>query len=124
MLVVDDDPDILKLLGMVLASEGCVVREALAPADGLGALAGVDVVLVDQRMPKMSGSAFIAAARSAGYSPIFLVISAHSEARREAERAGADGFLGKPLGVADTLREIERLFAKRVRTQGASRDAD
>lgn len=110
VLVVDDDPDILKLLGMVLAAEGCEVREALAPAEALGKLERVDVVVVDQRMPTMSGTEFIAEARGRGYTCRFLVISGQRKARDEAAQAGADAFLAKPLGARELMVEVERLF--------------
>jgi two-component system response regulator GlrR len=110
VLVVDDDPDILKLLGMCLAAEACEVREALAPADALEKLTGVDVVVVDQRMPTMSGTEFIAAARARGHTCRFLMISGQRRAREEAAQAGADAFLAKPLGARELMAEVERLF--------------
>ena len=65
-MVLDDDADILNVLAMVLTSEGCVARESLSPEEALMQLDGVDVVVVDQAMPEMTGTEFIAAARGAG----------------------------------------------------------
>ncbi|MRG94473.1 response regulator [Polyangium spumosum] len=110
VLVVDDDPDILRLLGMCLEAEGCEVRETMSPSAALERLDRVDVVVVDQRMPEMSGTDFIEAARSRGYGCRFLVISGKRGARAEAAQAGAEGFLAKPIGMRDLIGEVERLF--------------
>ncbi|MDI1427894.1 MULTISPECIES: response regulator [Polyangium] len=110
VLVVDDDPDILRLLGMCLEAEGCEVRETMSPGAALERLDRVDVVVVDQRMPEMNGTDFIEAARSRGYDCRFLVISGKRGARAEAAQAGAEGFLAKPIGMRDLIGEVERLF--------------
>lgn len=110
VLVVDDDPDLLRVLGMCLSSEGCEVREALSGADALAALDRVDVLVVDQRMPSMSGTDVITSARARGYTGRVLVISSSRDARAAAERAMSDGFLAKPIGPRELIAEVERLF--------------
>lgn len=114
VLVLDDDPDILNVLGLVLESEGCVVRSALEPEQAAAQLDGVDVVLVDQRLRRGTGTEFIAAARVANPRARFLVISADQAAAAEAQRA-ADGYLSKPIEVRALLGEIERLFQVALR---------
>jgi DNA-binding response OmpR family regulator len=110
VLLVDDDPDILRLLGMCLSSEGCDVRQAPSGADALCTLVGVDVLVVDQRMPNMCGTDVIASARAKGYAGRALVISSSRSARSDADRARADGFLAKPIGPRELIAEVERLF--------------
>lgn len=110
VLVVDDDPDILHVLGMCLASEGCDVREALSGREALSKLDRVDVLVVDQRMPHMCGTDLIAKARAQGYSGRVLVISSHRDVLSGADRAHVDGFLAKPIGPRELLKEVERLF--------------
>lgn len=95
---------------MCLEAEGCQVREASSPSNALVQLDHVDVVVVDQRMPEMSGTEFIEAARAHGYDCRFLVISGKRGARVEAAQAGAEGFLAKPLGMRELIGEVERLF--------------
>lgn len=111
MLVLDDDPDILNLLGMCLASEGCIVRTASDTAEALTQVEGVDVAIVDQRMPSMSGTEFIQAARGRHATARFVVISGRSEIRQEAIAAGADTFLLKPISARELLLVVEKLFA-------------
>lgn len=111
VLVVDDDPDILKVMGLVLESEGCVVRQASDPHEALGLLDGVDVVIVDQRLPSMTGTELIQAARDRRGCPArFLVISGHRASANEARSAASEGYLPKPLEVRTLIAEVERLF--------------
>ena len=110
VLLVDDDPDILRVLGMCLSAEGCDVREAGSGTDALSTLDHVDVLVVDQRMPNMCGTELIAAARAKGYSGRVLVISSSRQARTEADLAHTDGFLAKPIGPRELIAEVERLF--------------
>lgn len=110
VMVVDDDPDILQLLGMCLASEGCDVREALTEHDALSRLERVDVLIVDQRMPHTCGTELVAKARAQGFAGRVLIISGSRDALAEARRTQTDGFLAKPIGPRELLREVERLF--------------
>jgi len=110
VLLVDDDPDILRLFGMCLSAEGCDVREAPSGAEALCTLEGIDVLVVDQRMPSMCGTDVIALARAKGYAGRALVISSSRTARSDAEVARADGFLAKPIGPRELIAEVERLF--------------
>jgi len=110
VLVVDDDPDLLRVFGMCLSADGCEVREALSGTEALAALDRVDVLVVDQRMPNMTGTEVIASARARGYTGRVLVISSSRDARAAAERAMSDGFLAKPIGSRELIAEVERLF--------------
>lgn len=110
VLLVDDDPDILRVLGMCLSSEGCDVREAHSGTDAVCKLDGVDVLIVDQRMPNMCGTDLILSARAKGYVGRALVISSSRNARSNADAACADGFLAKPIGPRELIAEVERLF--------------
>ncbi len=58
ILVVDDDPDMQKLILTALQADGHAVVQALDPAEGLALLASepVDVVITDFMMPKMNPS--------------------------------------------------------------------
>lgn len=116
VVVVDDDPDLLRVFGMCLAAEGCDVREALTGAEALAMLERVDVLVVDQHMPEMCGTDLIAAARAKGYAGRTLVISGSDSARTEADLAKSDGFLAKPIGPRELIGEVERLFFLTVRS--------
>lgn len=110
VLIVDEDPDILHLLGMCLSAEGCEVREAISGADALTTLDRVDVLIVDQRMPNMCGTELIMTARAKGYTGRVLVISNSRTVRAETNLVPTDGFLAKPIGPRELIAEVERLF--------------
>ena len=116
VLVVDDDPDILHVLGMCLAAEACSVREASSGPEALSKLDHVDVLVVDQRMPHMCGTDLIRKAKAQGYAGRVLVISSHRDAFAEADRNLMDGFLAKPIGPRELIKEVERLFYLNVPT--------
>jgi DNA-binding response OmpR family regulator len=71
----------------------------------------VDVAVVDQRMPRMSGTEFIQVARARHATARFVVISGREEIRAQALAAGADSFLLKPISARELMSVIERLFA-------------
>jgi DNA-binding response OmpR family regulator len=110
VLVIDDDPDILQLLGMCLSAEGCDVRQAFPGPDALAMLDGVDVLVVDQRRPNLSGTDLIALARTKGFSGRVLAILSSRHARSDADLTRVDGFLAKPIGPRELMAEVERLF--------------
>ena len=62
LLLVDDDPGLLKLLGMRLTSEGYTVSTAESGAEGLRLLGRekIDLVISDLRMAEMDGMALFA----------------------------------------------------------------
>lgn len=114
VLVVDDDPDILRVLCMCLSSEGCDVREASSGSVALTMLTRVDVMVVDQRMPNVCSMDLVANARAQGFSGRVLVISGHRNLWAEMSLSLIDGFLAKPIGSRELLKEVERLFYMNV----------
>jgi CheY-like chemotaxis protein len=119
ILVVDDDPDIRRLLRLVLMSSGYHVTLA---EDGDQALRRVaeelpDLILCDILMPNLDGYETLAALRSSPNSrglPV-LIISARGEthAVKRALDAGANGYFVKPFETRDLLAEIRRLLPVR-----------
>jgi CheY-like chemotaxis protein len=111
ILVVEDDPDLLALMEMILGQEGYRVRTA---REGGEALARVNeempsLVFLDMRMPGMNGWDFARAfrARHGGGCPI-VVVTAAEDARRRAEEISAQGWLAKPFEIADVLAAAAR----------------
>ena len=118
VLVVDDEPDIRALLKLVLESRG---YDALTAADGfeaLGTLEGytpVDVLILDERMPMMSGSDLLlqlkAIPQRVGLPVICIsAFGADGHGQRMLD-LGADAFLPKPFTIADLTATLERLLA-------------
>lgn len=102
LLVVDDEETIRKSLKMILEYEGYQFYEA---ADGEQALnvieetVGLDLVLLDVKLPGMSGLEVLAELDKKPYSPEVIMISGHGTVQTavEATKLGAFDFLEKPL---------------------------
>lgn len=114
VLVVDDDPDLLSLVAMVLEGEGYQVETARDGREGLDAIARrmPDLILLDMKMPIMNGWEFAREFKSKynGRAPI-VVITAYTDAKKRAEEIGADGWIGKPFDL-DTLVGIVGKYIK------------
>ena len=122
VLVVEDDPDLLTLLELVLVDAGYRVRTA---GHGLEALARVGeempgLILLDMRMPIMNGWEFARElhARHGRACPIVVVTAAENAAQRAAE-VGADGWLAKPFDIDDVLAAVARHLSSRAGDAGA-----
>jgi CheY-like chemotaxis protein len=106
VLLVEDEADVRGFFVRALAHIGPYI-EVLQATDGREALDlllhnRVDLVLSDQRMPRMTGIELLIAVRSHSQVP-FLLISADCAIERTAYSAGANEFLSKPISL-DALR--------------------
>ena len=125
ILVADDEPEVVDLVRMVLELEGYTVLEA---ADGQQALLRTqaeqpDLVLLDVRMPKMSGLAVLerlSQIPATATIPVIMlsVVTTYPEIRTALQR-GAVAYLTKPF----ELREMSRLVARVLAMDGVQRDA-
>jgi len=104
VLVVDDERNIRRILKMVLESEGAVVSEAESAEAALTVLTaqggGVDVVVMDVKMPGMSGiEALERLSTDAKHHVPIIMISGHATVTDavKATRLGAFDFFEKPL---------------------------
>ncbi len=102
VLVVDDEENIRKSLRMILEYEGYELFESSTGEEALETLKetfGVDLVLLDIRMPGMSGLEVLAELKKRPYSPEVIMISGQGtiQAAVEATKLGAFDFLEKPL---------------------------
>jgi DNA-binding response OmpR family regulator len=113
VLVVDDDPDVLAYCSEVFRRGGAEVDVVCDPTTLAGPVPGgsYDLVLVDIVMPAFGGidliRHFLRDVRSVTSS--FYAISASDDAnlRETARRAGADGYLPKPLRARQLLSLLE-----------------
>ena len=101
ILVAEDEPTFRELLGDILEGAG---HHVVAVADGESALAalqrgGFDLLLTDQRMPRLSGLALLHRLRAVAPTLPTVVLTAHGTIPEavEAVRLGAADYLTKPL---------------------------
>jgi two-component system KDP operon response regulator KdpE len=104
VLVVDDDPSLLKALRIGLTARGdeVVLAQTGAKAVTQVALARPDLVILDLGLPDIDGIEVTRRIREFSAVPI-LVLSAYGDERRKVEAldAGADDFVTKPFGMAE-----------------------
>jgi two-component system, OmpR family, KDP operon response regulator KdpE len=118
VLVVDDDPQILRTLRINLAAHG--YRVVLAPDGGAALRAAADehpdVIVLDLGLPDMDGIDVIAGVRGWTNVPI-IVLSARTGAAEtvKALDTGADDYVTKPFGMAELLARL-RAAVRRAAT--------
>ena len=120
VLVVDDEPHILRALAITLRARDYEV--ALA-GNGAGALASAadappDLVVLDLGLPDMDGVEVIRALRGWTDAPI-IVLSGRSGARDKVEAldAGADDYVTKPFGMDELLARLRAAHRRRGTTE-------
>ena len=120
--VVDDDEAIREAIQSLLRSVG--LRAAVfASAEDFwhaGQLQATDCLIVDVRMPRMSGLELQRQLAAANYSMPIIFITAHGddEARALALRAGAVAFLDKPFSDEVLLRAVQSVLQSSSGGQG------
>jgi DNA-binding response OmpR family regulator len=123
VLVVEDDPDLLALMEMVLVDAGRTVRTA---AEGRAALARVaeempGLILLDMRMPGMNGWEFAREFRARhGRATPIVVVTAAENARRRAQEIGAEAWLAKPFDLDEVLAIVSRFLDRPAPERPAS----
>jgi excisionase family DNA binding protein len=109
VLVVDDDPRLREFIRVNLEMEGYTVAEAASGEEALAAIEGhaPDLVLLDVVMPGIDGWQMLQRMQERHGSIPVIMFSGQVEERSvaDAERRGAQGFLGKPF---DPQQLIER----------------
>jgi DNA-binding response OmpR family regulator len=116
VLIADDDDDIRRLVSVVLAQAGI---ESEAVAGGVAALDAArnhnrDVIVLDVRMPDLSGLEVCRALKSdaaTAKSQVLLMSSNYSaEDVAAGFAAGADDYLAKPFSPRELVRRVGRLL--------------
>jgi two-component system KDP operon response regulator KdpE len=128
ILIVDDDPSLLKALRIGLTARGDEVVTSHSGADAITqvALLKPDLVILDLGLPDLDGLEVCRRIRDFSNVPV-VVLSAYGDERRKVEAldGGADDFITKPFGMAELearLRVAIRHAAARAET-GAEQSA-
>ena len=118
VLVIDDEPMIRELLKLHLQKDGCEVRCAADPAEGLRAVieSPPDLILLDVHMPYMSGLEVLKVIKSDPQSRhipvVMLTSSTDDETWLAATQAGAEAYLTKPVAREELIRTLQRWLPK------------
>ncbi len=122
ILVVDDEPAILRFLRASLESQGYIVAEA---ADGASAVEmarrnAADLVVLDLGLPDMDGLDVVRKIRESGATlPIIILSSRENESAKVAALdLGADDYVTKPFGVDELLARVRMAQRHRLQQEG------
>jgi len=117
ILIIEDDPSILRGLQLNLGMEGYVVRSA---GDGVAGLAMArserpDLVVVDVMLPKLGGLEVVREIRAQDPDLPVLILSAKGQETDKVAglQLGADDYMVKPFGLKELLARIDALLRRR-----------
>jgi two-component system KDP operon response regulator KdpE len=109
ILLIDDEPQIRRVLRTSLAAQGADVIDVENGEEGLEVMRRrtVDLVMLDLSMPGMGGLEACRAIRNGWEVPIIVVSAKESERDKiEALDAGADDFVSKPFSFDELLARV------------------
>jgi len=109
VLVVDDEPSILRALRINLTARKYEVTTAIDGASGLAAVARdrPDVIILDLGLPDMDGTEIIHGVRGWATTPIIVLSAWEQESQKVAALdAGADDYVTKPFGMDELLARL------------------
>ncbi len=109
ILVVDDEPQIRRVMRTTLSSQGYVITEAKTGEEALELMRKErpDLILLDVNMPGMGGLEACREIRRASDAPIIMLTIRNAERDKVAALdAGADDYVVKPFGIEELLARI------------------
>jgi two-component system KDP operon response regulator KdpE len=120
-LVVDDEPQILRLLKIGLGAERFKVAEARTAVAALNLLAtqSLDVVILDLGLPDQSGLSVLEEIRKTSSVPVIVLSVRNDEAGKvRALDLGADDYITKPFGLPELTARIRVALRHRFQAKG------
>jgi two-component system response regulator QseB len=113
LLLVEDDPELRRMLLEWLGNEGYHVEEATDGQRGLHLVLtrDYDVIVLDRRLPSLDGLDLLARVRERGITTPVLVLSAlgNPAHRVEGLDAGAEDYLSKPFDLGELMARLRAL---------------
>lgn len=121
VLIVDDDPAIIKVLASILGQDGIASVSAESGEQALQLMDefAVDVVISDLRMPGMDGLALLGKLLNQWSELPVIILTAHGTVQSavEAMKAGAADFLLKPFDREEVLFVVRKALARAEKGQ-------
>ncbi|MBZ5568902.1 MAG: response regulator transcription factor [Acidobacteriia bacterium] len=120
ILIVDDEPQIARVLKTTLSSRGYSTRTASDGDDALQVIKqwSPDLLITDLRMPNMNGLELCRHVRTKSQIPI-IVLSVRGEERTKVEAldAGADDYITKPFSTNELLARVRAALRRATTPQ-------
>lgn len=116
VLIIDDEAQIRRFLGISLRAQGYEVLEAENGASGLEMLAsrGADAVILDLGLPDLDGHEVLRELRAWSSVPVIVLSVRSGEAEKvKALDAGANDYVTKPFGVQELSARLRALLRLR-----------
>jgi DNA-binding response OmpR family regulator len=117
ILIIEDDPSILRGLQLNLGMEGYTVRSAMDGVTGLemARTEHPDLVVVDVMLPRLDGLSVVRELRREDPELPVLILSAKGQESDKVAglQLGADDYMVKPFGLKELLARIEALLRRR-----------
>jgi two-component system, OmpR family, KDP operon response regulator KdpE len=121
VLVVDDEPQILRFLRTSLGANGYHVLEAATGAEALRRFSAEapDVIVLDLGLPDLDGKELIRLIREGSAVPIVVLSARAREAEKiEALDLGADDYVNKPFGIGELMARLRAALRHRLQQAG------
>lgn len=122
ILIVDDEPAILRFLRAGLSSQGYVVSESATglPAVDIARRKGADLIVLDLGLPDIDGNDVIRRIRDGGSQVPIIVLSSRDDeaAKVQALDLGADDYVTKPFGIDELLARIRAAQRHQLKQAG------
>ncbi|HEU5181765.1 MAG TPA: response regulator [Candidatus Polarisedimenticolia bacterium] len=117
ILIVDDDAAARECYGRLFRRNGyepCLAASGAWVEANPEMLSEVEVVLLDLRMPGMSGLELLSRLRRRGFAGLAILVTAHAEAEisHEAKRLGVRRVFNKPVQSAALLEAVAEAFTR------------
>jgi two-component system KDP operon response regulator KdpE len=123
VLVVDDDPQLVRALRITLTARGYTVATAANGAAALTAASRTppELIILDLGLPDLDGVAVIEGLRGWCVAPIIVLSARHTEpAKVDALDAGADDYITKPFGMDELLARIRAALRRAAPTTASA----
>lgn len=118
ILIVDDEPNILRALARVLKHYSITTASCGQEALSLAAVTEVDIVISDYKMPEMDGISFLEKFMTIQPDAIRMIVTGYADldaAQNAINRLGVFRFINKPWNNIEILNAVEKgLELKRI----------